>query len=89
MISPHLYPPSITLATFLGSALWDQCKISFAYLQTQGYCAEGASKCTKFPVVVGEVGSAFETASDKQWLQDFADFINAEVGEVVAAYRLQ
>jgi hypothetical protein len=33
----------------------------------------------RFPVLVGEVGSAFETAADKQWLQDFADFMNAEV----------
>lgn len=33
----------------------------------------------RFPIVIGEVGSAFETVSDKQWLQDFADFINAEV----------
>lgn len=29
--------------------------------------------------MIGEVGSAFETVADKQWLQDFADFINAEV----------
>ena len=34
-------------------------------------------KCTKFPVVIGETGSAYETAVDKQWLKDFADFINA------------
>lgn len=33
----------------------------------------------RFPVVIGELGSAFETTSDKQWLQDFADFVNAEV----------
>jgi hypothetical protein len=29
--------------------------------------------------MIGEVGSAFETVADKQWLQDFADFMNAEV----------
>lgn len=80
VLTPHVYPPSITMATFLGTALWDQCKTAFGYLQTQGYCPDGASRCTKFPVLIGEVGSAFETTTDKQWLQDFADFLNAEVG---------
>jgi hypothetical protein len=65
------------MATFLGTALWEQCRVSFGYLQSQGYCS--SERCTRFPIVIGEVGSAFETASDKQWLQDFADFVNAEV----------
>ncbi|KAF8055094.1 SYT1 [Scenedesmus sp. PABB004] len=80
VITPHIYPPSITMATFLGTALWEQCAASFGYLQTTGYCAPGGGRCTRFPVLVGEVGSAFETATDKQWLQDFADFVNAEGG---------
>jgi len=46
--------------------------------QTKGYCHNGF--CKKFPVVVGETGSAFETSQDKQWLNDFADFMNAQVG---------
>jgi hypothetical protein len=65
------------MATFLGTALWEQCRVSFGYLQSEGYCS--SERCTRFPIVIGEVGSAFETASDKQWLQDFADFVNAEV----------
>lgn len=86
VVTPHVYPPSITMATFLGTALWEQCRASFGYLQTTGYCtSEG---CTKFPVLIGEVGSAFETSTDKQWLQDFADFLNAEVRpELVMLYH--
>ncbi|WIA19208.1 hypothetical protein OEZ86_005581 [Tetradesmus obliquus] len=78
VITPHVYPPSITMATFLGTSLWEQCRVSFGYLQSEGYCSP--ERCTRFPIVIGEVGSAFETATDKQWLQDFADFVNAEGG---------
>jgi hypothetical protein len=30
-------------------------------------------------VVIGETGSAFRDPKDKEWLRDFADFLNAEV----------
>jgi hypothetical protein len=33
----------------------------------------------KFPVLVGETGSAYTERDDKTWLRDFADFANAEV----------
>lgn len=36
VMTPHLYPPSITQATFLGTTLWEQCRTSFGYLQTEG-----------------------------------------------------
>lgn len=36
VFTPHLYPPSITMATFLGTTLWEQCRASFGYLQTEG-----------------------------------------------------
>lgn len=39
-------------------------------------------------MVIGEVGSAFETVADKQWLQDFADFVNAEVGPAACFSQL-
>jgi hypothetical protein len=77
-MSPHVYPPSITKATFLGDALRQQCSIAFGYLQIKGYCDDG--KCTVFPVVIGETGSFLSEWSDKQWMSDFADFINAKVG---------
>lgn len=54
---------------------WFSTWVHFRVRVTAGY--EGR----RFPVVIGEVGSAFETTADKQWLQDFADFINAEVSE--------
>ena len=79
MITPHVYPPTITHATFLGETLWEQCRASFGYLQTQGFCPEGGAACRVFPIHIGETGSAFEAEEDKQWLNDFADFINAKV----------
>lgn len=65
------------MSTWLGKELWKQSQVSFAYLQSPGYCAN--SKCTTFPVLVGETGSAYKTDSDKQWLLDFADFAYARV----------
>lgn len=38
ILTPHVYPPSITHATFLGTTLWEQCRVSFGYLQTKGFC---------------------------------------------------
>ncbi|WIA18743.1 hypothetical protein OEZ85_003433 [Tetradesmus obliquus] len=78
VMSPHVYPPSVTKASFLGDSLWQQSSIAFGYLQTQGYCNDG--KCTVFPVVIGETGSFLSDWSDKQWMADFADFINARGG---------
>jgi hypothetical protein len=78
IISPHLYPPSITKSTWLGEALWKQSNTSFGYLQSTGYCLSNGW-CMKFPVVVGETGSAYTERDDKTWLRDFADFANAEV----------
>jgi hypothetical protein len=80
VLTPHVYPPSITGATFLGTALWDQCRIAFGYLQSSGACPNGAGEpCRRFPIVIGEFGSSFESDADKQWLRDFAEFMNAEV----------
>ena len=170
MITPHVYPPSITGATFLGKDLWEQSRVAFGYLQNPGYCGspmlqtEGSDTlatastastrmdlnlrrllslegfagesdsssssssgvmtgtihkmrkmlegwgilraglsaaksspavpgnqqqqqqqqqhtagCTVFPVVIGETGSNFASATDRQWLQDFADYIMAAV----------
>jgi hypothetical protein len=78
IISPHLYPPSITKSTFLGEALWKQSNTSFGYLQSKGYCLSNGF-CFKLPVLVGETGSAYTEHDDKTWLRDFADFANAQV----------
>lgn len=85
IISPHLYPPSITMSTWLGDALWEQSNVSFGYLQSPGYCA--ANGCTAFPVFVGETGSAYHTDVDKQWLQDFSDFVMARVRYLNSRWR--
>ena len=82
VVTPHVYPPSITGATFLGTALWDQSRSAFGYLQAKGVCPDGRT-CRRFPIVIGETGSALSTDVDKQWLRDFAQFVNAEVREVV------
>jgi hypothetical protein len=150
VITPHVYPPSITGATFLGKDLWDQSRVAFGYLQGPGYCGapmlatEGAAPlavtmsrpvsrmrkllqgfglmtmahsltssgaaadstagstadiaadgkapaaptkpagCTVFPVVIGETGSNFASATDRQWLSDFADYIMATVSQLSA-----
>lgn len=81
VFSPHVYPPTITKATFLGDSLWQQCQIAFGYLQTRGYCNNG--ECRVFPVVVGETGSYMTDYKDNQWLLDFADFINARVSAIL------
>jgi hypothetical protein len=78
IISPHLYPPTITKSTWLGEELWKQSNTSFGYLQSTGYCLSNGY-CTKFPVLVGETGSAYTEQDDKTWLKDFADFANARV----------
>jgi hypothetical protein len=167
VITPHVYPPSITGATFLAKDLWEQSRVAFGYLQGPGYCgapmaqteadsstttqaihseggvvsiaaavgrrlrkllsrhplhmsnstairppksvlngtanstvngtvapgpaapapaaiAPGAPRqagCTVFPVVIGETGSNFQSATDRTWLNDFADFVTAKVSK--------
>ena len=79
VLTPHVYPPSITMASFLGTSLWDQCRTSFGYLQTRGVCPTSGGACRVFPVLIGETGSNFQSDEDREWLSDFADFVNAEV----------
>jgi hypothetical protein len=77
IITPHVYPPTITGNTFLGAELYGQCRTAFGYLQTTGYCTGGA--CTRWPVLVGETGSAMSNPTDVQWLNDFAEYVHARV----------
>lgn len=90
VISPHLYPPSITKSTWLGANLWKQSNTSFAYLQYRGFCE--AEHCTKFPIVIGEAGSALDSTKqdDSVWLQDFANFVMAKVSSrlMAALFRI-
>jgi hypothetical protein len=68
IMTPHVYPPSITRAVFLGDTLWQQCALAFGYLEEKGYC-KGPGNCRKFPVVIGETGSFLHDDKDKQWMQ--------------------
>uniref|UniRef100_A0A383VFK3 Glycoside hydrolase family 5 domain-containing protein n=1 Tax=Tetradesmus obliquus TaxID=3088 RepID=A0A383VFK3_TETOB len=83
VFSPHLYPPTITMSTWLGKALWEQSNLAFGYLQSTGYC--NGRGCTQFPILVGETGSAYKEETDKVWLQDFADYAFAR--GAAAAYN--
>lgn len=56
--------------------------MAFGYLQTKGYCH--GKHCVTFPVVVGETGSFMSDQRDNQWLLDFADFVQAKVGDMKA-----
>ncbi len=40
--------------------------------------------CARFPVVIGEFGSLFESASDVQWMGDFAAWLNGQAAAVGA-----
>eukprot|EP00877_Chromochloris_zofingiensis_P000949 jgi/Chrzof1/10855/Cz05g14190.t1 len=79
VLTPHVYPPSITKATFLGTALWQQSAAAFGYLQSTGYCMYGKG-CRVFPVLVGETGSTMLEGTDISWHNDFADFLNGQGG---------
>ena len=66
VISPHIYGPSVSLATdnFSGPGLWNHLSASFGYLTKTGYTHNGVTK--RFAVVIGETGSTFSTAADLQ-----------------------
>lgn len=70
VISPHVYPPSVTNATqdYIGADLWNRMSSSFGYLTKQGY--EGKV----FPVAVGEFGSYFTEKKDLQSMNDIAKY---------------
>lgn len=75
VISPHVYPPSVTGASqnYSGSGLYNRLTASFGYLTQQGYCN---GICKTFPVAIGEMGSRFTENNDIQSMQDFAKYLN-------------
>jgi hypothetical protein len=73
IIAPHCYPPSITGSVLTGRELVAKFTRSFGYLAKQGFSSGG--RCHRFPLVIGEFGSAFQTAEDRQWLGEFAQFM--------------
>lgn len=77
VISPHVYPPSVTGAStnYAGPGLWNRLSNSFGYLTQQGYC-DGNGNCKVFPVAIGEFGSRFGSSTDIQSMQDIAAYLN-------------
>ena len=59
IISPHVYPPSVThesmLSRLVPPGYFTRLSLSFGYLTKKGYCNFGV--CQRFPVVIGEFGS--------------------------------
>ncbi|MDP1880662.1 MAG: cellulase family glycosylhydrolase [Parachlamydiaceae bacterium] len=76
VISPHIYPPSVTYANknYSGAGLANRLTSSFGYLTQQGYCSE--SICKTFPIAVGEFGSRFSEEKDIESLNDLAKYFN-------------
>ncbi len=77
VISPHVYPPSVTGASsnYSGPGLWNRLSASFGYLTQQGYC-NGTGACKVFPVALGEFGSRFTESRDLDSMRDIAAYLN-------------
>jgi hypothetical protein len=77
VISPHVYPPSVTGQTsnYSGTGLWGRMSESFGYLTQKGYCTAG-NPCKVFPVALGEFGSTFTDSRDLQTMPDIASYLN-------------
>jgi hypothetical protein len=77
VVAPHVYPPSISKAQsgFTGPELFARLDRSFGTLNQAGYCSGGT--CHRFPIVLGETGSAMRISQDAQMLPDFAQYLNA------------
>lgn len=79
-MSPHVYGPSVTHSTgnFKGAGFFKMLDTTFGYLTKKGYCA--GTDCQRFPVAIGEFGSRFLDPKDIEHLNDFASFLNNQVG---------
>lgn len=76
VLSPHVYPPSVTNAgsNFSGNGLYTRLSNSFGSLAKTGYCVAGV--CHRFPIAIGEFGSNFVLANDLLFFSSFANYLN-------------
>lgn len=76
VLSPHVYPPTITNATadYYGSGLYGRLSASFGTLAKTGYCVNAI--CHKFPIAIGEFGSFFKDSRDFLFFTSFANYMN-------------
>lgn len=81
VISPHVYPPSVTNAgkNYSGAGFWNRLSNSFGYLTQEGYCT-APGKCKAYPVALGEFGSNFTDQRDLTSLDDLARYLNNKEG---------
>lgn len=81
VISPHMYGPSISKnpRAHKNPILKERMYHSFVYLHKKGYCS--ASKCKKFPIVIGEFGSMFKLKEDLEHLAAFQTNMNEVFGD--------
>lgn len=54
--------------------MWDRMHASFGQLLTEGYDGK------RFPVVIGAVGSRFETPEDRRFIADVGAWLRADKG---------
>lgn len=89
VISPHVYPPSVTNATqdYAGPGLWNRLSTSFGYLTQSGYCTS-SEPCKVFPVAIGEFGSRFATTIDIQSMTDIASYLNDSGGAADGKHQI-
>jgi len=64
VISPHVYPPTITNAGvgYTGDSLNTRLTKAHGYLGKTGFCASGT--CKTFPIAVGEFGTRLTDSRD-------------------------
>ena len=69
VISPHVYPPTITNAAvaYSGASLNTRLTLAHGYLNKGGFC-NAAGTCKTFPIVVGEFGTKLTDARDLQMM---------------------
>lgn len=70
VISPHVYPPTITNAAggYSGVSLNTRLSLAHGYLnKAPGFCTD-AGACKTFPIAVGEFGTRLTEARDLQMM---------------------
>jgi hypothetical protein len=82
VLAPHAYGPTVTQNPVLGPAQWSAYNASWSHLQRGDFCSNGtaavASSCTKFPVVMGEIGSQLRDTGDRQFFANLVKYMKAQ-----------
>ncbi|CAL8466352.1 g5888 [Coccomyxa elongata] len=78
IFSPHVYGPPVTGWSHgtQGGDLWNMLQVGFNWLATTGYTAKNGTGPLRFPIMVGEVGSKFDSDLERAFFKDFFVFAN-------------